>query len=148
MVRRSTKGPEVGQRRRSTSCMPWRTNCDSRWCPAVLDCHCSRNFRQLAPGCYQCPSSIGNIDADIAILPAVITMTQPNRSVAGLVYDDLCKLEFSSAADIFGLPRPVFEPAWYRFLTVAAEPGPCRATLGFQYRQADGLVRLNDAAPL
>src|SRR3546814_9496600 len=74
-----------------------------------------------------------------------LTMNQPNRLVAALVYDDLCNFEFSCAAEIFGLPRPEFEPDWYRFLTVAAEPGPLRARFGFQIRPDAGLDRLNDA---
>src|SRR3546814_19947859 len=75
-------------------------------------------------------------------------MERPNRLVAALVYDDLCNFEFSCAAEIFGLPRPEFEPDWYRFLTVAAEPGPLRARFGFQLRPDAGLDRLNDADTL
>src|SRR5690606_13690062 len=38
--------------------------------------------------------------------------------------------EFGCAAEIFGLPRPEFGEAWYRFTTCAADRGPMRAMGG------------------
>ncbi len=75
-------------------------------------------------------------------------MNQPNRLVAALVYDGLCNFEFSCAAEIFGLPRPEFEPDWYRFVTVAAEPGVLRGKFGLEIRPDAGLDRLRDAGTI
>src|SRR5690606_5698497 len=72
-------------------------------------------------------------------------MTSINRLVAALVYDDLCNFEFSCAAEIFGLPRPEFGPGWYRFETVAAEPGVLQGKFGFRIRPDAGLERLAEA---
>ncbi len=52
--------------------------------------------------------------------------------VAVLAYDDLCTFEFGIAVEIFGLPRPEFDFAWYRHLIVAVDRGPMRALGGFQ----------------
>lgn len=69
-------------------------------------------------------------------------MNLPNRLVAALVYNDLCNFEFSCAAEIFGLPRPEMGDDWYRFETIAAEPGVLRGEYGFEIRPDAGLDRL------
>ena len=53
-----------------------------------------------------------------------------NRLVAAVVYDGLATFEYAIAVEVFGLPRPEFGEAWYRFVTCAAEPGPLRAVGG------------------
>ncbi len=75
-------------------------------------------------------------------------MNPPNRLVAALVYDGLCTFEFSCAAEVFGLPRPELGPDWYRFETVAVEPGPLRGTYGLEVRADAGLERLADAGTI
>jgi AraC family transcriptional activator FtrA len=73
-------------------------------------------------------------------------MVKPNHLVAALLYNDLCNFEFSCAAEIFG--RPDFEPDWYRFVTVAAEPGVLRGKFGFEIRPDATLDRLQDAGTI
>jgi len=51
--------------------------------------------------------------------------------VAILAYDGLCTFEFGIAIEIFALPRPEFDFAWYAHRIVAVDPGPLRATGGF-----------------
>jgi AraC family transcriptional regulator, transcriptional activator FtrA len=62
-----------------------------------------------------------------------------NKRVAAIVYDQLCSFEFGCAAEIFGLPRPEFGDAWYRFTTCAAEPGPLHAVGGITVQSDAGL---------
>jgi AraC family transcriptional regulator, transcriptional activator FtrA len=76
----------------------------------------------------------------------------PNRSTSGplvvaLVYDGLCTFEFSIAAEIFGLSRPEMGEGWYRFASVAIEPGPLRAQGGLLF-QAQGKLDLLAKADL
>lgn len=68
-----------------------------------------------------------------------------NPLVTALVYDGLTSFEFFCAAEIFGLPRTGFPDDWYRFETVAAEPGPVRGKFGVQIIADAGLERLADA---
>jgi len=65
--------------------------------------------------------------------------------VAALVFDELCIFEYGIAVEIFGLPRPELGPDWYRFITVAVEPGPLRATGGLMIQVDAGLERLEEA---
>ncbi|WP_295477535.1 transcriptional regulator FtrA [uncultured Pseudomonas sp.] len=51
--------------------------------------------------------------------------------VAILAYDGLCTFEFGIAIEIFALPRPEFDFAWYQHAVVAADQGPMRALGGF-----------------
>lgn len=69
----------------------------------------------------------------------------PNRLVVALAYDRLCTFEFGIAVEVFGLPRPEMGPDWYRFAVCAVDPGPLRATGGFQV-MADGGLELLDQA--
>src|SRR5271155_5112785 len=66
--------------------------------------------------------------------------------VAALVFDQLCTFEYGIAVEVFGLPRPEFGSDWYRFITVAAEPGPLRATGGLVVQAEAGLDRLAEAS--
>lgn len=75
-------------------------------------------------------------------------MPPPNRLVAAIVYDGLCTFEFSCAAEVFGPPRPEFGGDWYRFETVAAEPGVLRGEFGLQVVADAGLERLRDAGTI
>jgi AraC family transcriptional activator FtrA len=65
--------------------------------------------------------------------------------VAVLAYDGLCTFEFGIAVEIFGLPRPEFEFAWYRHRIVAVDPAPMRAAGGMQVLAEFGLESLVDA---
>jgi AraC family transcriptional activator FtrA len=65
--------------------------------------------------------------------------------VAALVYDGLCTFEYGIAVEVFGLSRPELGPGWYRFTTVAAEPGPLRAVGGLSVQAEAGLERLAEA---
>ena len=69
----------------------------------------------------------------------------PGPLVAALVYDGLCTFEYGIAVEVFGLPRPELGPEWYRFLSVAAEHGPLRATGGLTIRADAALSRLAKA---
>ncbi|HEX6928069.1 MAG TPA: transcriptional regulator FtrA [Gammaproteobacteria bacterium] len=68
-----------------------------------------------------------------------------NPLVASLVCDGISVFEFFCSAEIFGLPRPELGPDWYRFETVAAEPGPFHGNFGVQIVPDAGLERLADA---
>ncbi|MCW2290756.1 transcriptional regulator GlxA family with amidase domain [Pseudomonas sp. BIGb0408] len=65
--------------------------------------------------------------------------------VAVLAYDGLCTFEFGIAVEIFGLPRPEFDFAWYRHCIVAVDNGPMRALGGIQVTADAGLEALNTA---
>lgn len=71
-----------------------------------------------------------------------------NRLVAALLYDRLCTFEFGITAEIFALPRPEVGPDWYRFVTVAEEPGPLRANGGVAILPEAGLERLEEAGTI
>ncbi|HEV2676408.1 MAG TPA: transcriptional regulator FtrA [Aliidongia sp.] len=62
--------------------------------------------------------------------------------VAALAYDGLCAFEYGIAVEVFGLPRPEMGSDWYRFMTVAAEPGPLRAAGGLTVQAGIGLEGL------
>jgi AraC family transcriptional regulator, transcriptional activator FtrA len=65
--------------------------------------------------------------------------------VAVLAYEGLCTFEFGIAVEIFGLPRPEFDFAWYQHLIVAVDQGPMRASGGFQVLADAGLEALSKA---
>src|SRR5215469_6553326 len=54
----------------------------------------------------------------------------PNRLVAALLHERVATFELGIVAEIFGLPRPEMGPDWYRFITVAEERRPLRASAG------------------
>lgn len=72
----------------------------------------------------------------------------PNRLVATLAYDRLCTFEFGIAVEVFGLPRPEMGPDWYRFAVCAVDPGPLRATGGFQVMADAGLELMQEAGTI
>ncbi|MEL6570264.1 MAG: transcriptional regulator FtrA [Pseudomonadota bacterium] len=65
--------------------------------------------------------------------------------VCAIAYDGLCTFEFGIAVELFALPRPEFE-SWYRFATVAAEPGPVRAAGGITIVAEADLSLLDQAS--
>jgi len=65
--------------------------------------------------------------------------------VVAIAYDGLCTFEYAIAAEVFGLARPEMGGGWYRFATVAAEPGPLRAHGGLRVEVDGDLSRLEDA---
>lgn len=66
-------------------------------------------------------------------MPPTAVRPRPTRrdplEVALLAYDGLCTFEFGIMVEIFGLPRPEFDP-WYRLRVAGLERGPLRASGG------------------
>lgn len=65
--------------------------------------------------------------------------------VVALLYDGLCTFEFGIVAEVFGLSRPEMGPCWYRFASIATEPGPLRAHGGFKILPDGGQDLLEQA---
>ncbi|KQQ49287.1 transcriptional regulator [Pseudomonas sp. Leaf127] len=65
--------------------------------------------------------------------------------VAILAYDGLCTFEFGIAIEMFALPRPEFDFAWYRHCIVAVDPGVMRAVGGFTVTADAGYEALDQA---
>jgi AraC family transcriptional regulator, transcriptional activator FtrA len=68
-----------------------------------------------------------------------------NRLVAALLHERVATFELGIVVEIFGLPRPEMGADWYRFVTVAEEPRPLRATGGLQVSPEAGLEMLTQA---
>ncbi len=68
-----------------------------------------------------------------------------NRLVAALLHERVATFELGIVAEIFGLPRPEMGADWYRFVTVAEEQRPLRATGGLQVCPEAGLQMLAQA---
>ena len=68
----------------------------------------------------------------------------PDPLVCAIAYDGLCTFEFGLVVEVFGLPRPELE-RYYRFRTVAAEPGPLRAVGGVTVEASHSLASLRHA---
>ncbi|SCY65215.1 MULTISPECIES: transcriptional regulator FtrA [unclassified Pseudomonas] len=66
-------------------------------------------------------------------------------TVAILVYEGLCVFEFGIALEIFGLPRPELDVAWYGHQIVAVDPGPMHALGGLRIAVDAGLEALDSA---
>lgn len=66
-------------------------------------------------------------------------------TVAILVYEGLCVFEFGIALEIFGLPRPELDVAWYDHQIVAVDPGPMHALGGLRIAVDAGLEALDSA---
>ncbi|MBO1537968.1 transcriptional regulator FtrA [Pseudomonas sp. OA65] len=66
-------------------------------------------------------------------------------TVAILVYEGLCVFEFGIALEIFGLPRPELDGAWYDHQIVAVDPGPMHALGGLRIAVDAGLEALDSA---
>lgn len=79
----------------------------------------------------------------VQIVPKLATVPD-NLDVAVIAYDGLAMFEFSIPVEVFGLPRPEFDP-WYRFAVAAVEPGPLRAT-GNVRIEVDGGMELLETA--
>ncbi len=77
--------------------------------------------------------------------PSVAALPAIGPLVAVLIYDGLCTFEYGIAVEVFGLNRPEFEPGWYRFVSVAVEPGPLRAVGGLTIHADADLDRLEEA---
>ena len=65
--------------------------------------------------------------------------------VVALAYDGLCTFEFGCAVEVFGVPRPEFDPPLYRFATCAVDHGPLRAAGGLRVEAGHGLEILSEA---
>ena len=65
--------------------------------------------------------------------------------VVAPVYNGLCTFEFSIVAEVFGLERPELGNGWYRFASVAVEPGPLRAQGGLSVQASADLALLDQA---
>jgi AraC family transcriptional activator FtrA len=67
-----------------------------------------------------------------------------NLTVAALAYDGLASFAFGIAVEVFGLPRPQFDP-WCRFAVCAERRGDLRAVGGFwsgpQFDRTGGVAR-------
>jgi AraC family transcriptional regulator, transcriptional activator FtrA len=74
-------------------------------------------------------------------------LTSPGL-VAVLAYEGLCTFEFGIAVEVFGLPRPEFDFAWYRFAVVAAEGRRATATGGIVIEADADLNRLDEASTI
>jgi AraC family transcriptional activator FtrA len=72
----------------------------------------------------------------------------PNPLAVVLAYDGLCTFEFGCAVEVFGLARPEFGTAWYRFAVAGIEPGPLRATGGLSVTVDGGLDLLGQAGTI
>ena len=71
-----------------------------------------------------------------------------NRLVAALLHEKVATFELGIVAEIFGLPRPEMGPDWYRFITVAEEQRPLRATGGLLVHPEAGLEVLARASTI
>ncbi len=71
-----------------------------------------------------------------------------NRLVAALLHEKVAIFELGIVAEIFGLPRPEMGADWYRFITVAEERRPLRATGGLQVYPEAGLDVLARASTI
>lgn len=84
----------------------------------------------------------------IEIMPTPSRSRPPNRLVAALLHEKVATFELGIVAEIFGLPRPELGPDWYRFVTVAEEVRPLRATGGLRIAPEAGLERLAQAGTI
>jgi len=67
------------------------------------------------------------------------------RSVSVLAYDGMSVFETGIVTEVFGLPRPEFEVAWYELAICAEEPGPVRVLGGASLQTPHGLDVFADA---
>jgi AraC family transcriptional activator FtrA len=71
-----------------------------------------------------------------------------NARVVTLAYDGLCAFEFACATEVFGLARPEFSGAWYRFETCSSGGRPVRGQYGIRVAVDGGLSRLEGAGTI
>jgi len=74
-----------------------------------------------------------------------LATTARNRSVVAVAYDGLCAFEFGVAAELFGLPRPELDVAWYDFEVVSIDDGPVRTLGGVSLTAPTDLGRIESA---
>jgi AraC family transcriptional activator FtrA len=74
--------------------------------------------------------------------------SRDHRRVAALVCDGLSTFEFGIVIEIFGLPRPELDVAWYDFEICSLERGPLRATGGIRVEVRRGLNSLRQAGTI
>jgi AraC family transcriptional activator FtrA len=77
--------------------------------------------------------------------PASRQRPRARHRVVALAYDGLCTFEFGIVVEMFGLPRPELEVAWYDFRVCALDRGPLRATGGVTIQAKAGLRALKEA---
>lgn len=65
-----------------------------------------------------------------------------------MLHEKVATFELGIVAEIFGLPRPEMGEDWYRFVTVAEEQRPLRATGGLQVHPEAGLEALAHAGTI
>lgn len=63
----------------------------------------------------------------------------PGPSVSVLAYDGMSVFETGIVTEVFGLPRPEFDFAWYELAVCAEEPGPVRVLGGASLHTPHGL---------
>jgi AraC family transcriptional activator FtrA len=68
--------------------------------------------------------------------------------IAALLQERVATFELGIVVEIFGLPRPEMGPGWYRFVTVAEEQRPLRATGGLHVCPEAGLEMLAQAGTI
>ncbi len=71
-----------------------------------------------------------------------------NRLIAALLHERVATFELGIVVEIFGLPRPEMGADWYRFVTVAEEQRPLRATGGLHVCPEAGLEMLAQAGTI
>jgi AraC family transcriptional regulator, transcriptional activator FtrA len=82
----------------------------------------------------------------IEIMPTALAA--PNRLVAALLHDGVATFELGIVTEVFGLARPEMGSDWYRFVTVAEEHTPLRATGGLRVSPEAGLEALAAAGTI
>jgi AraC family transcriptional regulator, transcriptional activator FtrA len=71
-----------------------------------------------------------------------------NRLVVALLHERVATFELGIVVETFGVPRPEMGPDWYRFITVAQEQRPLRATGGLLVCPEAGLEMLAQAGTI
>ncbi len=74
-------------------------------------------------------------------------MRRDPLNVVTIAYDGLCTFEFGIVVELFGLPRPEFDP-WYRFRVARTTDGPLRATGGITIEAPYTLKVLDSAGTI
>ena len=68
--------------------------------------------------------------------------------MAALLHEKVATFELGIVTEVFGLARPEMGPDWYRFVTVAEERSPLRATGGLRIFAEAGLDMLDRAGTI
>lgn len=75
-------------------------------------------------------------------------MIRNSRLVVALAYDRLCTFEFGIAVEVFALPRPELDVAWYQFAVASLDDGPIRAMGGIVMTNGDNRSLLEEAGTI